>query len=229
MEDYFSALSKNERKNRRKYELRALRGEYSVSVDSVSDEELLAEEFEQFALQHANLWAPQGKPGHFGAWPRALDFNRALVKAQGRHGRVRFLRILADGKVISSQYTFSFGDAYYWELPARSVEKEWERFSLGPTGIVQMIEAALKEGKRRIEGGLAHYDYKLRLNAKEYAVATFRFVADTPASRFRFRAFRQFHKLFRIAYHKLWYQRILPSLPGAFSRSQSGLWLRMDF
>src|SRR5204862_8222110 len=55
---------------------------------------------------------------------------------------------------------------------SRSIGESWERFSLGPTGIVNMISSAMEEKLARIEGGLAHYDYKLRLNAKEYPART---------------------------------------------------------
>src|SRR5262249_33069194 len=163
IEAYYAGLSKNERKNRRKYDLRLLKKEYDTRVDVVSDPGLATAEFERFAEQHREQWFAERKSGHFGAWPDALAFNRALVEAQARRGRVRFIRIIADGAVIASQYTFAFADRYYWELPARAVEAQWERFSLGPTGIVTMLAQGISEGITQVEGGLAHYDYKIRL------------------------------------------------------------------
>ena len=52
MEAYYSALSKNERKNRRKYDLRLLKKEHDTRVDVVSDAASISEEFEHFAEQH---------------------------------------------------------------------------------------------------------------------------------------------------------------------------------
>jgi CelD/BcsL family acetyltransferase involved in cellulose biosynthesis len=229
MDDYYASLSKNERKNRRKYELRLLKKEFETQVHVETDAAKMSEEFERFALQHAEQWAAEGKTGHFGAWPRALEYNRALVKAQSAAGRLRFIRIIANGEVIANQYTFALGDRYYWELPSREVDPKWERFSLGPTGIVTMIEQAIKEGIKVIEGGLAHYDYKLRLGATEHNVFTFRILSAKPATRVRFAFFSFVRTCWSYAYHKVWYRRIMPRLPRAFWRPQPDQWLRLDF
>lgn len=229
MDEYYGALSKNERKNRRKYELRLLSKEYQVTTDVIREPVAAAAEFERFVPQHTAQWRQQAKPGHFGAWPSATEFNRALVQSQSKLGRTRFIRILANGEVISSQYAFALGDTYYWELPARTVGNEWERFSLGPTGIVTMIAAAIQEGLARIEGGLAHYDYKLRLNAKEHPTRTFRFISGRSRSRVAARLFNLWRLGLLFGYHKIWYRRIGPRLPQGFSSSQWRVWLRSDF
>jgi CelD/BcsL family acetyltransferase involved in cellulose biosynthesis len=229
IEAYFECLSKNERKNRRKYELRTLKKEYDARVEVLSAPEQVEPEFENFVRQHTEHWNAQGKSGHFGAWPRATGFNRALVKAQGALGRTRFVRILANNRVVASEYTFAFGDSYFWELPARAVGEEWERFSLGPTGIVQMIDAAIREGRKRLEGGLAHYDYKVRLNAKEYATKSLRMVANRMGSRIRAAIFGMLRLCVLVCYHRLWYKRVSPRLPAAFRRPMWMLWLRLDF
>lgn len=229
MEEYYESLSKNERKNRRKYELRLLKKEYDTRVEVLKDPAETSEEFERFAVQHAGQWAAEGKTGHFGAWPRALEFNRALVKAQAKQGRLRFIRILANGTVIANQYTFAFGKAYYWELPSRAIEPQWERFSLGPTGIVTMMGAGTEEGITRLEGGLAHYDYKIRLGAKEYTVQTTRALANRRSSRLRLLWYNMLKLAMLYGYHKLWYRRITPRLPAVFRTAQWNSWLRLDF
>ncbi len=229
MDSYYETLSKNERKNRRKYELRLLKKEFTTEVDVLKDPAKVEQEFESFAVQHALQWNEEGKTGHFGAWPRALEFNRALVRNIASQGRLRFIRIVANGQVVANQYVFAFGDAYWWELPSRIVGAQWERFSLGPTGIVTMIEAALKEGIVRVEGGLAHYDYKLRLGAKEYAVKTVRVIGQRPGSRLRARIFGALRSAVGVLYHKIWYRRVMPRLLRKFWRPQAMFWLRLDF
>jgi hypothetical protein len=229
MEDYYASLSKNERKNRRKYELRLLRKEYETHVEVVSDAADVAREFERFAEQHREQWGAEGKTGHFGAWPRALDYNRALVKAQSERGRLRFIRITANGEVIANQYTFAFGGRYFWELPSRVVNLKWERFSLGPTGIVTMIGQAVRDGMSTVEGGLAHYDYKVRLGAREYRTMTFHIVGAKPIARTRFALFSLLRNCWSYVYHKLWYRRIMPRLPRMFWQPQSERWLKIDF
>ncbi|MGE3309829.1 MAG: GNAT family N-acetyltransferase [Limisphaerales bacterium] len=229
MEEYFASLSKNERKNRRKYELRSLEKEHSVREDCVTEPADVGVEFDAFAVQHARQWAEQGKPGHFGSWPLALEYNRALVDAQARRGRVRFLRIHAGDQVVSRQYAFALGQSLAWELPSREIGDAWERFSLGPTGIVRMLAYGIDEGLSRVEGGLAHYDYKLRLGATEHPVHTIRVSADLPGTRMRVALWSALRRVVRLVYHKVWYRRIQPHLPPVFRRPQPFFWLRLDF
>lgn len=229
MDKYYEGLSKHEKKNRRKYELRMLAKEYDVKVDILTDPAQSEEGFDKFAKQHAEQWHEERKPGHFGSWPKALEYNRALVRAHARLGRMRFIRILANNEVIANQYTFAFGDAYTWELPSRAVDPKWSRFSLGPTAIVTMIECALKEGKKSIEGGLAHYDYKLRLGAKEYSANVLRITSSRPRSLKLLRVFGLLRRIADIVYRKVWYRRVAPKLPKFFWRPQPMWWLRLDF
>jgi hypothetical protein len=229
-EDYLESLSRNEQKNRRKYELRTLRKDHEVKVDVISGPEAtLLAAFDEFAPLHARQWHAEGKSGHFGAWPNGLAYNRALVKALGALDRVRFVRITADGVTVSSQYIYSFAGRWYWELPARLPGPEWDRFSLGPSGIVTMIGEAIKAGVRWIQGGLAHYDYKLRLRAEEHPVVTFRIYPWGLASRFRKSVFDCVRTVLRLCYHKVWYRRVMPRLPVRCRRPQWWRWLRWDF
>jgi hypothetical protein len=109
------------------------------------------------------------------------------------------------------------------------VEQKWERYSLGPTGIVTMIDQAIKEGMSRVEGGLAHYNYKVRLGAREYSILTFRIVGAKSVARARFALFSLLRNCWSYVYHKLWYRRLMPRLPRMFWRPQSERWLRLDF
>ena len=228
MGEYFQSLSRNERKNR-KADLKKLRTEHVGRVEVVCEPGQVEAEFENFLQQHAAQWAAEGRTGHFGAWPRAAEFNRALVKAHGRLRRVRFVRILAGEKTITNLYAFAFGGCYYCELPARSIDTQWDRFSLGPIGIVATIDAAIGERMTRMEGGLGHYDYKLRLNAKEHKTRILRAAANRPSSRLRFLFFTLLRTCGHFGYLKLWHQRLLPHLPIRLKRPQSRAWLSLDF
>ena len=229
MDAYYSSLRQSERKNRRKYELRLLEKEFDTRVEVVSDAARVPEAFERFAEQHREQWRAEGRTGHFGAWPAALDFNRALVKAQASRGRVRFIRIVVAGSVVAEEYAYVIGDRYYAELTARAVEPQWDRFSLGPTSTVRMLAHGMAEGMRRVESGLGHYDYKVRLGAQEHAALTFRLVSSRPGSRIRVALFSAVRDGLRLGYLKVWYRRIVPRLPQAFWRPQHPLFLRLDF
>jgi CelD/BcsL family acetyltransferase involved in cellulose biosynthesis len=228
LEEYFEGLSKAERK-KRKYELRLLQKECSVLVDVVSNPVETGPEFERFAEQHTAQWQAEGKTGHFGAWPKGKEFNAALVKAQAALGRVRFVRIIANRQVLSNQYVFAFGDAFFWELPARALGRQWERLSLGPAGLISTIESAIQEGKKQVEGGLGHYDYKVKMGAQEHAVRRVHVVANRAGSRVRRTLFGAIRFCVLYGYHKLWYRRIAPHLPAPEERPQWNFWLRLDF
>lgn len=228
MDDYYSALSANERKNRRYY-LRRLEKEYDTRVETISDPAMVLEEFDRFAELHKRQWVAQGLSGHFGDWPSALEFNRALVEAHGNLGRVHFIRLVANGEVISSHYTFRFGDRSFWELPARVVGPKWDRLSLGQTSVLIKVSQSITDGIRHMEAGLAHYDYKVRQGAKEYPVVTFRVVAMGVLARARFAWFSLLRTCVCIVYHKIWYRRVMPKLPALFRRPQWRWWLRLDF
>jgi CelD/BcsL family acetyltransferase involved in cellulose biosynthesis len=227
-EEYLAALSRNERK-KHKQDLAQLGKEYLVEMDVISDPVAVEIEFGRFALLHKMQWEGDGRLGHFGSWPKGEEFNQMLVKTQGKLGRVRFIRILAGGRVVSSIYGFAFGNHYFAELPARAVGPEWHRFSLGQAGLLAMIRAAIDEEMSLVEGGIAHYEHKLRLNAKEFSIRVVRVVSGRLASFLRRQVygFLQFCLLW--GYYKLWYKRISPRLPAVFRKPIWSFWLRLDF
>jgi CelD/BcsL family acetyltransferase involved in cellulose biosynthesis len=228
LDEFFDGMEKDERK-KRKYEMRLLTKEPSITRDVVAAPDQVEAEFERFAALHASQWRDKGKLGHFGSWPRGRQYNLALVQALAKLGRVRFVRILAGGEVISSQFAFVFGDFWYWELPARVMDRKWNRFSLGTTGFFGLAEEAIKEGKAHIEGGIAHYDYKRKLGGAEYGLEVLRVVANRFGSQVRTRLYSWLRRCFEIAYYKIWYARISPRLPAPLRKPIWSFWLRLDF
>jgi CelD/BcsL family acetyltransferase involved in cellulose biosynthesis len=228
--EYIESLCRNRQKNRRRYELRELKKEHDVKVEVISGPpEALLREFDDFASLHAAQWRTEGRFGHFGSWPRGLAYNRALVKALGPLGRLRFVRITADGVTVACQYVFAFAGRWYWELPARLPGPRWDRFSLGPIGAVTMIGEAIREGVHWIQGGMGHYDYKLRLQASEYPVFRVRAYPSRLAARVRMGVFECVRWTLCLCYHKIWYRRVMFRLPAPFRHSQWTVWLRWDF
>jgi CelD/BcsL family acetyltransferase involved in cellulose biosynthesis len=228
LDEFFDRMEKDERK-KRKYEMRLLAKEQSITRDVVTAPEKVEAEFESFASLHASQWRDKGKLGHFGSWPRGQQYNLALVQALAKLGRVRFVRILAGEEVISNQFAFVFGDSWYWELPARVMDRKWNRFSLGTTGFFGLAEEAIKEGKASIEGGIAHYDYKRKLGGTEYGLEVLRVVANRSGSKVRTRIFGWLRACVRLVYYKIWYARVSPRLPARFRQPIWSFWLRLDF
>ncbi|NGO39252.1 GNAT family N-acetyltransferase [Limisphaera ngatamarikiensis] len=229
-EQYVGALGKNEQKNRRKYELRLLRKEYPVRlVTWTQPGPELERAFERFINLHSRQWRAEGLPGHFGAWPRGAEYNRSLVAAHSTRGRVRIMELWAGEEHIGGQYAFAHGDRWYWELPARAPDERWSRFSLGPTVLMLLIAEAIREGCKWVEGGLGHYEYKLRLGAREYPVWVLRFAKRGAGPTARRLLARMIQGALRVGYHKLWYRRIQPRLSERWKRPQWSLWLHYDY
>ncbi len=227
-EDYLNSLDGKERKIRRK-RLRELENALPVRTEVVRDPGGVEKEFEEFVQQHTSQWAGEGRPGHFHAWPNALKFHRALVGAQGRLGRLRFIKLMAGDQVAANQYTFAFGKTLYAELPARLSGRQWERFSLGCTSQIKLIEAAINEGFKAMESGMGHYDYKVLLNGKEQRVAVMRVQAKRSASRVRAWACSAARGIVTLFAHKIWYRRISPRLPKSLRTSQPAVAITYDF
>jgi CelD/BcsL family acetyltransferase involved in cellulose biosynthesis len=228
IETYFNSLGKNERK-KRKYEVRSLQKEFQTRIDVVSDHARVDQEFADFAEQHRIQWNLEGKPGHFGSWPLGLEFNRALVKRQAERDRVRFVRIMSGDKVLANQFVFEFGDSFCWELPSRIVGPEWDKMSLGPCGLIAVIETGIARGIKRIEGGLGHYEYKLKMGAQEENVKLLRATSNSGLSAIRRSMFAFLKTLLRFGYHKILYRRLSPIFPRLLSGPQWSIWLRMDY
>jgi len=222
--DYEKAIGNKQRGNLNRTVAQFSRA-HRVAFDVVSQPGQLAAEFEAFRVLHEAQWRAEGKLGHFGDWPDAKKYNRDLVYALGAQGMVRFHRILADDRVVSSQYSYVFGGTTYWRLPARAFAPEWDRLSFGRMGLAKMIEASISEGLHTIEGGRGHYDYKLQMGGHELPLRTVQFLRRGPGVSARVRVFRTFASLLNLAYYKVIFARVAPRLP-ALQHSLWPVWIR---
>lgn len=225
-EAYLKSLSSSERKNRLK-RLRHLEKDYTVTSDSISDPVLAEPEFNAFVALHARQWQAVGKSGHFAAWPEGEAYNRAQVRAQARQGRVRFFRMLVDGHVVASRYTFLLGKTLYSELPAREVGEPWDKLGIGAISLLKFNEAAIEAGVAVVDSGLGGYEHKAALGGEQIPVGVWH-VTARGFSGLRARFFLGISKLVLFLCHKLWYRRVLPRLPRRFKRTQQSWWLRVD-
>jgi CelD/BcsL family acetyltransferase involved in cellulose biosynthesis len=228
IEEFMESLDSKERKTRRK-KLRELEEVGTVRVEVVKEPALVAEEFERFAAQHKSQWEAEGRPGHFHAWPNALEFHRKLVETHAGLGRVRFVRVLVGDEVVANQYNYAFGKTLFAELPARATGREWDRLSLGCSSQVKLLEAAMNEGFAFMDSGPGHYDYKLLLNGKEFAVVIIRIGSRRLWSRIKQRVYLLVRDIWLVLSVKLWYRRISPWLPKYFRTGQSRMALSLDF
>jgi hypothetical protein len=212
---YMDSLSQNERRNRQ-HKINLLNKEFNVAIDVLTAPSMIEKEFLSFVEMHTRQWQHEGRPGHFKAWPDATAFNLRLAKSLAERGMCRLIKISANGVPIIYQYAFVLGDCCYWQLPARTIGEEWNRYSLGATAMVLLIQRCIEEGLSRIEGGLGHFGYKLRLGAKASKTVILRFTSVRITSRTKALLGRALLWGMTVLYHKIWYRRVQPRLPARF-------------
>jgi CelD/BcsL family acetyltransferase involved in cellulose biosynthesis len=206
---YLQGLSKNQRSNYKR-NLNKLKKAFDFSVDTVPDGPELEPEFEAFVEMHQAQWRAVSKLGHYGDWPRSLEFTRDLVATL--HDRVRLMRLVADGEVVSYYFSFEYDGTYYWRLPARLTGEEWDKFALGRVGLLKMFEEAAAEGVTAIEAGNGRYGYKEQLNAATIPLHSLVLCRKGLASRCRARLALALGEFLNLAYYRVWYLKVAPRL-----------------
>jgi CelD/BcsL family acetyltransferase involved in cellulose biosynthesis len=209
---YLGGLNKRQKQNLRR-DMNLFSKNFTCKVDVASNTEELIRDFSAFRKMHDQQWHAENKLGHFGDWPGSGKFNEALVSTLAPLGRVRLVRLWANEQVASYQYCLTFGERMYWRLPARLAGEEWNRYGMGRLGLVKMIEAAIGEGIRWIEGGPGHYEYKMQLGGQEVPLISQAIVANSYKSRLCWKMFQKASRLLHLLYYRLWFVRIAPRLP----------------
>lgn len=223
-DEYIQSLNKRQRGNLRR-DLNLIDRSFQMTQDVIQDEAIVSSEFEKFVQMHTEQWKAEGKLGHFNDWPLGIEFNTKLVIRQARKGRLRLIRLLADGKVVSYQLCYAFGKRWYWRLPARVVGPDWDKFALGRIGLIKEIEMVIAEGVQEIEAGAGHYDYKIKLGGEEYPLYTFLLIRNRLLCRWRAFLFLKLSNILHFCYYRIWFLRLAPKL--AFSRRPIWkLWIR---
>jgi CelD/BcsL family acetyltransferase involved in cellulose biosynthesis len=225
---YMQGLSKNQRSNYRR-NVNKLGKAFEFEVDVVRGGPELEREFEAFVEMHQAQWQADNRLGHFGDWPGSLEFTRDLVRTLARTDRVRLVRLIADGEVVSYYFCFELRGTYYWRLPARLVGERWDQFALGRVGLLKMLEVAAAEGATAIEAGSGRYEYKEKLNARSlplHSIALGR--RNGVASSLRARSALALGDTLNLAYYRLWFSRVAPAL-GMPLRPLWRSWIRTRF
>ncbi|MDY7108506.1 MAG: GNAT family N-acetyltransferase [Planctomycetota bacterium] len=224
IEEYERSLSKKQR-----YRLRhgwsRLRSENGAVARTVCEPDRALAAFDRFARLHAEQWQGRGRLGHFADWPGALEFNRSLVAAMAREGRVRFCRIVAGDTLLSDEYCFLFGRRAHWRLSARRIDPRWDEHGLGRLGLAQMLQTMISEGVGGVEAGPGRYPYKRRLGAVEHDLRSMLLVRDETSSRRRAVVATRLADLLDRVYYRLWYLRLARRFPPA-RRPLINAWIR---
>lgn len=144
---YRSRLSKKARSERRRHR-RRLEGEGTVEVSVAKTPEDLGPALDDAFRLHALRWAGRRDSSGFGT-PVGQQFHRAAVLRVAEHDVARLVTLTVDGQAISF--------ALYLQLERRlygvgmAFDPAFARFSPGIETLYCALEAAAREGVRRVE------------------------------------------------------------------------------
>ena len=188
-----------------------------------------AREFDAFVALHNAQWQAVGKGGHFADWPNSAAFFRALTTVSLPGFGIQFDSLEGSRGPLATQFSLICGQTAHWRLPARSLDQNAERLSIGQVGLVLMIKGLIETGVRRIEGGRGEYDYKLSLGGENVPVHRLLISRATSISKVRLRLLMSYVDLLNLFYYRVWFKKLAPRLrrlTGGKPRPLWRIWIR---
>jgi CelD/BcsL family acetyltransferase involved in cellulose biosynthesis len=188
-------------------DLRALQDRYGMTVTTRRPD---GAGFAAFAAFHDRQWQAQGRGGHFTDWPGSLAFYRDLADRPTIEPPIWLHELAGSAGPLATQFALLAGPVAHWRLPARTLDPEAERLSIGKVGLILMIDSLIAAGVRRVEAGRGDYDYKLSYGGE--SVAVHRLLIAPAARRARLRLMLVWSDLLNFVYYRLWFLKLAPRL-----------------
>jgi CelD/BcsL family acetyltransferase involved in cellulose biosynthesis len=176
---------------------------------------------------HGDQWRSIGKAGHFGDWPDAMAFARAVMARLAASDRAWIDEHWCGDVLLSAQYGFSQGGRVYWWLIGRTMDPDFVRLGVGRVGLVERVRGLISQGVKEIEAGAGEYDYKL--NYGGVLVPMGRVVLVTPGAEWRVRLLLRYADLLDLLYYRIWFLKLAPrfrKLTGSRPRALWRVWRR---
>lgn len=218
--DWLKRLSKNRRSQFLRY-VRNLQDVYGMRSDDVVPDSTA---FADFVAFHDRQWQAAGRGGHFTDWPGSAAFYCDLADRFAEEPPMRLYRLIGTSGPLTTYFTLNSGETAHWRLPARCLDPETERLSLGKVGLLLMIEVLIGQGVRRIEAGRGDYDYKLAYGGQSVPVHRLLFCPATRAGRLRLRLLLACADLLNLLYYRIWFKKLVPRLRYCFGFRPHPLW-----
>jgi len=222
---YMAGLSKNRRAQVRR-DLRGLESRYAMQTRVIRPD---AAAFAEFVGFHNRQWQAVGKGGHFEDWPGSAAFYSAVAERSRPGWGVRF--DLQDGTgadggpvPLAANFQLISGPTAHWRLPARTLDSEAEKLSIGKAAVVLMIEGLISSGIRRIEAGRGEYDYKIWLGGENVLVHGLLISPATAAGRLRLRLLLWASDLINLLHYRIWFLKLAPVLRHKLGWKPRPLW-----
>jgi len=178
--------------------------------------------FAGFATFHDAQWQAQGRGGHFTDWPGSLAFYRDLADRAAAEPPVWFHELAGPAGPLATQFALLAGPVAHWRLPARTLDPEADRLSIGKVGLIGMIQSLIAAGVIRIEAGRGDYDYKLSYGGE--SVPVHRLLIYPAAGDGRLRLMLWGSDRLHLLYYRIWFLKLAPRV--ARLRRPRPLWRR---
>jgi CelD/BcsL family acetyltransferase involved in cellulose biosynthesis len=179
-------------------------------------------EFAEFAEFHGRQWLAVRKGGHFSDWAGSLAFYCDLADRRGSDGLVRFFHLDGRDAPLATQFTLISGRTAHWRLPARTLDPEAVKFSIGKVGLIDMIEGLIDLGVQRIEAGRGEYGYKLSYGGQ--SVSVYRILLGRSAGARSLAILLAWSDLIHLLYYRIWFLKLAPRLHHLTGGQPRPLW-----
>lgn len=209
-ETYLEGMPTGERSNIRRRE-RKLQDLHPRTMLACDDD--LDMHFDVFMQQHQAQWKSEGHLGHFGDWPRAVEFHKEMARELLRLDRLQLLRIDTDHGAVGYQYNYLFGKRVYWILGSRSADTRWDSASPGQRLHCATVRLAMAEGRTEIDAMRGMYEYKVRMGGVVKQLQSVTAISRRRGSALRVRGFRACARLLHLLYYRIWFGRLAPHFP----------------
>ncbi|MBI1826298.1 MAG: GNAT family N-acetyltransferase [Planctomycetes bacterium] len=219
---YVESLPGGERSNlrRREKKLQELNPKAQLAhVDEVDSH------LRTFMEQHREQWHREGKLGHFGDWPRSVEFHLEMAHTLDSLGRLQLLRIDTGHGCVGYQYNYLFGRRIYWILGSRSADTRWDTLSPGQRLHCVTLRLAFEAGRTEIDAMKGMYEYKIRLGGVVKHLQSVTAISRRMGSALRLKCFRIAARAVHILYYRLWFCRFAAYFP-RLQRPLWTLWIR---
>jgi CelD/BcsL family acetyltransferase involved in cellulose biosynthesis len=165
-DEFLAARSRSFRKDARGG-LRRLEREHKIQIRQASDPERLAQDLDTiFSLHRARFGAHEGC--YF--CREHEPFQRAFAARALERGWLRAWILELDGKPVSTEYGFRFGDAHFAYQTGR--DPAWDRASVSSALETYTIRKALEEGTREYRFLQGNESYKYRIATEDPELET---------------------------------------------------------
>lgn len=219
-QNFLGKLSKNRRSHFRR-KLRDLQASYGMEeLEIIPD----GAAFEEFADLHREQWQAVGRGGHFRDWPGSLPFYTGLADSGANEQPLRLFPLMGASGILASRFVLQGAGRAHFRLPARTLDPNANRFSLGEVSLLTSLNILDEKGLDLVEAGRGEYDYKISCGGQSVPVWRVLLFPDTALSRLRVKLLLWWSDLLNLVYYRIWFLKLSPHVQKRFGRRPRPLW-----